>query len=203
MGEIPHNYRDQPNNLRSEVDRSLGSAMRKNLLTYLAAPKRKPGAVGRRQVISGEATSDTFYKSFVGGGGGEATLFVIAAVVAAVGGNKRNDLYDQVAEMQSSSSSSSSKLAPTVKLEASRLSGKVSLQIVAPVVTAPDFVDFIWLRDADSGDVFSARKFKASEPAPGTVLQVIVERGQKIVPVVHTASQELYVGDAFIAVAAA
>ena len=142
------------------------------------AARKKPT---RRQVINGEAASDSAYKSFVKGGGGEATIFVIAGAIAAFGGSVRGNLYDDLAELQTTSKSLDSVAPPTVNLIPTVAAGKVTVEVVAPKV-AGDYVDYMWLKDAN-GEIFSARSFK---PGGEAILTGIFSKGQKIVPCFHT-----------------
>lgn len=80
--------------------------------------------------------------------------------------------------------------APSVTITPSKVNGRVALEI-----TGDDSVDYIWLLDAESGDVVSGRKLQATEPK---IISILVGRGKQLVPLVHTADG-VWAGGAFTA----
>ena len=146
-------------------------------------PKRKD-YIGRREV------PDTLTKKFYKSGGGEALLGVIAAATATYGGSVRSRLFDELRELGGGiKNKGDSPHVPVVTLSPGRALGQVSVEITAP----GDGIDYIWATDADSGEIFAGRKFTSRE-TPSLVL--IVARGRRIVPSVHSTRDGVWDGEA-------
>ena len=143
----------------------------------------------RREVVK---SPDTFYKSFTKAGGGEALLGVIAGGLALYGGTRREALYAEIAALDASAPKASVQHLPLVTLASASTPGKIKLEITAPDATAGE-VDSMWLKDAGSNEIISARQFR-SGAAPE--LSLLLDRGQRLIPVVHC-SDGVTVGAAF------
>ena len=104
----------------------------------------------RREVLDGNSA----YKQFVGAGGGEGLLFVIAASIATFGGQKRSAMFDRFAAMDDGQPRNAGAVShiPTVTISPakSQASGSVSVEVAAPAASASS-VDFMWIKDADTG----------------------------------------------------
>jgi hypothetical protein len=159
----------------------------------MAAGGNKQSSATRREVVSG----DSMYKSFVKGGGGEVLLGVIAASVAAYGGTRRDALKDEVAMLDASSAISATPHLPSVVLSPSGANGRVSCEITAPTVAAPDRIDFIWLKDVNSGEILAAKKVSSASQQQA-VLSLALEKGRRAQPVVHC-TDGITIGDEFVA----
>lgn len=145
--------------------------------------------VSRRDVLDGNAT----YKRFVKAGGGEALLAVIAASVALYGGRVRNGLFNDLEQLEASVSSSVP--SPTVFMSTSAAMGQVIVELSATVPESlQDRIDYIWCKDAGTGETIAARSFKGSE---SPVLTTIAKRGRRLVPFVHFARDGTSQGEAF------
>ena len=138
----------------------------------------------RRQVISGEAATDSFYKSFAKAGGGEALLFVIAAGLANYGGNMRGSLFEQIGAIDAAAATTNTSPVPTVAIGGKKVNGQVSVEVSASSISAEDYVDYIWIKDATTGEVLSARSYRGTEGVP-PMLSCLVERERRLTPCVH------------------
>ena len=170
----------------------VASCARSEVLAMLAG-RNNGGTATRREVVSG----DSLYKSFVKSGGGEALLAVIAASIAAYGGTRRDALKDEVLALDTSSTISATPHVPLVVLSPSGANRRVGCEVTAPIVALPDKVDYIWLKDVDSGEVLAAKKV-SSGGQQQAVLSLALEKGRRAQPVVHC-SDGITIGDQFIA----
>ena len=151
--------------------------------------------VNRRQVVT---APDSAYKSFVKAGGGEALLGVIAAGTAFYGGTRRDGLYEEVAAMAAATRSTA--FVPTTRTSAARVNGQIAVEVTASAAS-DDFIDYLWLADAESGDVVAAQKFKRSPSGMPPVLSVQVARGRRLVALAHRSDGVTAEGAGFTAVA--
>lgn len=83
---------------------------------------------------------------------------------------------------------------PVVTISPGRSQAQVAVEIAAPV--NEDVVDYIWAADAETGEIFAARKFVPKETPR---LQLTVDRGRRIVPSVHCARDGVWVGEKVLA----
>ena len=142
----------------------------------------------RREVVSG----DSFYKSFTKAGGGEALLGVIAGGLALYGGTRRESLYEEMAALDASAPRAAVEHLPRVTLAPASTPGRVKLEMSAPDAKAGE-VDAMWLKDAGSNEIISARQFRSGATPE---LSLLLDRGQRLIPVVHC-SDGVTVGAAF------
>ena len=179
--------------LLAERSGVVASCSRSQALAMLAGRDNGSSSATRREVVSGDA----LYKSFVKSGGGEALLAVIAASIAAYGGTRRDALKDEVLSLDISSATSPTPHIPSVVLSPSGANGRVGCEVTAPIVALPDKVDYIWLKDVDSGTILAAKKV-SSGGQQQAVLSLALEKGRRAQPVVHC-SDGITIGDQFIA----
>ena len=165
--------------------------------------KRK-GAVSRREVLDGSSLTKQFYdpegwRKGLPPGWSPVLVLSLGAVAANYGSSVRSKLFDELNELGSGvKNQGKTSHVPIVTLSPGRKSGQISVDITAPV-SAPDSIDAIWAIDADTGEVVSGRRFAAAEPPR---LAVLVERGRRIVPLVHCVMDGVWEGEAVVANAA-
>jgi len=149
--------------------------------------------MSRRDVVSG----GSWYKSFVNAGGGEALLFVIAGATALYGGSVRGSLFEDLKELESGGrNQGATSHVPTVRISPSGANGRVSVEISVSAVAAPDCIDYIWVRDEQTGEITGARSFRPSE---SPVLGLLATRGQHLRPLVHSKVDGVWEGAPFVA----
>ena len=183
--------------------------MRRALAVLLLAPTahalaaRPSGRVARRREllsVGAQTGANTAYKSFAKAGGGEATLAVIAACTAYYGGLQRDGRNAQLAELEASAPRTKEHAAFVV-ISPTQAIGSVSVEVSIPAAPgaaepAPGArVDYIWLKDAASGQIVAARGFKPGDPL---VLTSLVSKGSRVVPLVHSERDGVWVGEPFI-----
>ena len=181
-----------------------------------ALTNRCPGATrGTPRVVNIEARSKSGpagdkvsrrelfdVKGFYAAGGGEALLFVIAGSIAAYGGSRRKGFYEQIAALDAGGRNiggSADQYLPTLSLAKpkSRTLGGIEVRMTWPA-TNGDYAEFAWLKDANTGIVLAAKAFREQDTGPKEVF-TIVERGQRVVPVLKYSSHGLWEGDAMSA----
>ena len=130
-------------------------------------------------------------------GGGEALLGVIAAATAIYGGSLRNGLFDELAVLESSGVKNEGAVThvPTVRISPSGANGRVQVEVTVSTAS-PDFIDYIWVKDADSGDIIAGRGFSVKEPL---VLTMLATRGRRLVPIAHSRTDGVWEGTTFSA----
>ena len=187
--------------------------MRRALAVLLLAPTahalaaRPSGRVARRREllsVGAQTGANTAYKSFAKAGGGEATLAVIAACTAYYGGLQRDGRNAQLVELEASAPRTKEHAASVV-ISPTQAIGSVSVEVSIPAARpgaaseaepAPsDRVDYIWLKDAASGQIVAARGFKPGDPL---VLTSLVSKGSRVVPLVHSERDGVWVGEPII-----
>ena len=187
----------------------IGDEMRRALAVLLLAPTvhalaaRPSGRVARRREllsVGAQTGANTAYKSFAKAGGGEATLAVIAACTAYYGGLQRDGRNARLAELEASAPRTKEHAASVV-ISPTQAIGSVSVEVSIPAAPgaaepAPgDRVDYIWLKDAASGQIVAARGFKPGDPL---VLTSLVSKGSRVVPLVHSERDGVWVGEPII-----
>ena len=175
--------------------------------TVHALAARPSGRVARRREllsVGAQTGANTAYKSFAKAGGGEATLAVIAACTAYYGGLQRDGRNAQLVELEASAPRTKEHAASVV-ISPTQAIGSVSVEVSIPAARpgaaseaepAPsDRVDYIWLKDAESGQIVAARGFKPGDPL---VLTSLVSKGARVVPLVHSERDGVWVGEPFV-----
>ncbi len=85
---------------------------------------------------------------------------------------------------------------PTLAITASTAQGKVSVEVSASA--GADRIDYVWLKDAETGEILSGRSYAPNEPP---VLTTLVERGRRVVALVHCAADGVWESAAVAATA--
>eukprot|EP00964_Phaeocystis_antarctica_P035310 scaffold20162_cov71-Phaeocystis_antarctica.AAC.2 len=92
--------------------------------------------------------------------------------------------------------------APKVAVVAARAAGKVQVELVGPKLVG-EYVDYLWLRDADSGALLGFKALKTNGGLPGSKADpsysCLVEAGRRVVPFLHSSSSGLWRGEPFVA----
>ena len=160
--------------------------------------KKRTCAVSRREVLDGSSLTRQFYDpdGFRAGlppGWSPALVLSLGAAAATYGNSKRSKLFSELRELGAGGVNKQGKAShlPIVTLTPGR-TGQVSVEITAPVST-PDAIDYIWVSDADTGEIFEGRRFLPRE-TPSLVL--LVARGRRIVPSVHSTNDGVWEGEA-------
>ena len=163
----------------------------------------KRGGVSRREVLDGSSITKQFYdpdgwRAGLPPGWSPALVLSLGAIAASYGSSVRSKLFDELRELSDAGGKNQGQVphTPTVTLSAGRKIGQVSVEVTAPAASTPDAIDFIWLSDAATGEIFSGRKFGPKE-RPSLVIQVAA--GRRIVPSVHSTRDGVWEGAAFVA----
>jgi hypothetical protein len=167
---------------------------------------RRRDAVRRRDLTDGSALAKAFYdpEGFRAGlprGWSPALVLGLGAAAAAYGGSTRARLFDDINALgRAPDQPAAAARAPAVVLTPAAAAGRVALTLSAPELegarTADGTVDYIWLLDADTREIVAGRRFTPSEPPSLTLL---VERGRRLVPLLHRAAGDVCEGGAFVA----
>jgi hypothetical protein len=167
---------------------------------------RQRDALSRRELADGSALAKAFYDpdGFRAGlprGWSPALVLGLGAAAAAYGGSARARLFDQIAGLgRAPDRPDAAARAPAVALAPAGAAGRVSLTLSAPELggarSADGAVDYMWLLDADTREIVAGRRFTPSEPPSLTLL---VERGRRLVPLLHRAAGDVCEGGAFVA----
>eukprot|EP00635_Sarcinochrysidales_sp_CCMP3193_P008262 CAMPEP_0118889380 /NCGR_PEP_ID=MMETSP1166-20130328/333_1 /TAXON_ID=1104430 /ORGANISM="Chrysoreinhardia sp, Strain CCMP3193" /LENGTH=217 /DNA_ID=CAMNT_0006827967 /DNA_START=22 /DNA_END=675 /DNA_ORIENTATION=- len=60
----------------------------------------------------------------------------------------------------------------------------------------PHFIEYLWLKDEATETIIAAKQFKATDPAPPSLVAPSVKRGTTVVPVAYCNLHGLWIGDA-------
>ena len=85
---------------------------------------------------------------------------------------------------------------PVVKTARAQAVGQVSVEVSAPVEDSGDRIDYMWLKDAETGEVILSKKIGANE-AP--TLTSLIAKSRRVVPLVHSSRDGVWEGAAFTA----
>ena len=92
--------------------------------------------------------------------------------------------------------------APKIVVAAARAAGKVQVNIIGPSLDG-EIVDYLWLRDADTGALLGSKALESNGGLPGSksdpTYTGLVESGQRVVPYLHCSSSGLWKGQPFVA----
>ena len=161
----------------------------------------KKKTVSRRDVLDGNSLTKSFYdpdgfRKGLPPGWSPALVLSLGAVAANYGSSVRARLFDELQELGGGvKNQGKTSHVPVVTLAPGRSQGQVSVTITA-TASAPDAIDYVWVSDADTGEIFVARKFTPKE-TPSLVVNVA--RGRRLVPSVHSKSDGVWVGEAIVA----
>ena len=131
----------------------------------------------------------------------------LAVPVAALGWAlaQRGDTAEALAALELSPSeplTGGAVQAPKVTVAAARAAGKVQVELVGPKLVG-EYVDYLWLRDADSGALLGFKALKTNGGLPGSKADpsysCLVEAGRRVVPFLHSSSSGLWRGEPFVA----
>ena len=128
---------------------------------------------------------------------GEALLAVIAGSIAYYGGSRRGLLFQDLAALDNDSSKNQGAVPhlPKVRVLPSGANGRVSVEVSASA-TSPDSIDYVWVKDAASGEILGGRAFR---PDDAPVLSILASPGQRLVPLVHSRADGTWEGATFVA----
>lgn len=166
----------------------------------MAAGKRKSAVSTRRDVLNGDSLTKQFYdpegwRKNLPPGWSPVLVVSLGAAAAKLGGSGRTKLFDEVNQLSGGDTNQGAEShLPIVTLMPGRASGKVSVIITAPA--SADAIDYMWAVDADSGEIFSARKFA---PRATPKLELIVDRGRRFVPSLHCVGDGVWQGAPVVA----
>ena len=161
----------------------------------------KKKTVSRRDVLDGNSLTKAFYdpEGFRKGlppGWSPVLVLSLGAVAANYGSSVRTKLFDELQSLGGGEKNQGkTSHIPIVTLAPGRSLGQVAVTITA-AATAPDAIDYIWAADADTGEIFVARKFTPKEKPS---LVVNVARGRRLVPSVHSKADGVWEGEAIVA----
>ena len=131
----------------------------------------------------------------------------LAVPVAALGWAlaQRGDTAEALAALELSPSeplTGGAVQAPMVAVAAARAAGKVQVELVGPKLVG-EYVDYLWLRDADSGALLGFKALKTNGGLPGSKADpsysCLVEAGRRVVPFLHSSGSGLWRGEPFVA----
>ena len=163
--------------------------------------------VKRREVLDGSSLTKRFYdpdgfRSKLPPGWSPVLVVSLGAIAANFGSSARSKRFDEMRALSSGGVKNQGFLAasnfqrvPIVAFSPARKNGQVSAEVTAPN-SLEDPIDYIWLADATTGEIFSGRKFLPSETPR---LVTLVDRGRRIVPFVHCTVDGVWEGDAAVA----
>ena len=170
--------------------------------TIVMGTKQRSNTASRRNVLDGSAATKAFYdpegfRSKLPPGWSPALVVSLGAVAASYGSSARSKLFEELQELSSGGAKNQgAPHLPAVELAPGRKAGQVSVTISAAANGAPDAIDYIWARDAQTGEIFIGRRFLPKEAAS---LSVLVDRGRRVVPCVHSTSDGVWEGEPFVA----
>jgi len=159
--------------------------------------------VSRREALDGNSLTKQFYDpdGFRAGlplGWSPALVVSLGAVAAQYGSTRRSQLFDELRALGDGPKNQGAlPHMPLVQISPGRPTGQVSVVITAPV-SAPDSIDGIWASDAETGEIFAGRRFVPSETPR---LMLLVARGRRFVPSVHSARDGVWEGEVIVATA--
>uniref|UniRef100_A0A7S4QQ66 Desulfoferrodoxin ferrous iron-binding domain-containing protein n=1 Tax=Alexandrium monilatum TaxID=311494 RepID=A0A7S4QQ66_9DINO len=125
-------------------------------------------------------------------------LMTAAALAAGATRAQAEDLSAKVAALMKVDATPNDNGAPEKHLPKVTVSGS-SVEVVVPHVmdaAKPHFIEYVWLKDAKSGEVFSAKAFQATDPSPPT-LSASLPKGSSVVPMLFCNLHGLWEGEAF------
>ena len=161
---------------------------------------RKGGDVTRREVLDGSSLTKQFYdpdgwRKGLPPGWSPALVASLGAVAASYGSSSRGKLFAEMQALSDGSAKNDGKVShmPLVTISAARSLGSVNVELNVP---ASETVDLMWLTDASTGEIFAGRRFSAKE-RPSLVL--LVDRGRRFVPTVHSTADGVWVGEVVVA----
>ena len=179
--------------------------------TMLASPRTavtvsmrtRPATSASRRAVTVDA-GNTFYKQFAAAGGGEAAIGVISIALAFLGASRRDSIYDDIKALEDGpvnqcTMTCAAPRKPLVSIARAKTLGQVSITASAPKTTAPEYADYVWLRDADTKEIIAAKKVKPGAPPEAALLTVLVAKGRRVVPLVHLSVDGVWEGDAIVA----
>ena len=91
---------------------------------------------------------------------------------------------------------------PKIVIKPSKAAGKVSVEMLGPKLDG-EIVDYLWLRDADSGQLLGSKALKANDGRAGSngdpTYSCLLDVGRRVVPFMHSSNSGLWKGEAFVA----
>ena len=124
-----------------------------------------------------------------------ALVLAIGAVAASYGSSKRKELFGKLSAFDGGVINEGKEShVPRVTVSPGRKQGQVSVEISAS--EGLDTIDYIWAADADTGEIFAARRLV---PKDVPKLMLLVDRGRQILPFVHCERDGVWKGPAIVA----
>ena len=143
---------------------------------------RSKKAVTRRDIAKQFYDPDGWRKGLPPGWS-PALVVALSATAASYGGSARQKVLDEIKEFTGGAKDQQGEFRPNIVLTPGRKLGLVNVEITV-AASPPDVIDYIWLSDAETGEILSGRRVS---PKDRTKLAVVVDRGRRIVPSAHCA----------------
>ena len=151
--------------------------------------------VNRREVLQGKGTAVGDWLHVVRTDFKNSGFVDLAVPLAGIGWaiTQRGDTAATLAAMESQVPDNKMQ-APRIAVTAARVTGKVQVEVIGPSLDG-EIVDYLWLRDADTGALIGSKALKTNGGLPGSkgdpTYAGLVECGRRIVAFVHCSSSGL------------